>query len=136
QAEDGIRDRNVTGVQTCALPIYNPKNYNGIKIYDQNGGQLLPDESEDLSQYINAIERPLQIDGGNFNSLLNDKKITYMSHEVTEAYKSEVKDLVEDNPETDAKVVLTSLHGTSLPLTSTILSELDYDNFVIEKEQY
>ncbi|MGX0372307.1 phospho-sugar mutase [Staphylococcus cohnii] len=114
---------------------HNPKNYNGIKIYDQNGGQLLPDESEDLSQYINAIERPLQIDGGNFNSLLNDKKITYMSHEVTEAYKSEVKDLVGDIPEKDAKVVLTSLHGTSLPLASTILSELTYDNFVIEKEQ-
>src|SRR5699024_11220230 len=27
QAEDGIRDRNVTGVQTCALPIY--KSYPG-----------------------------------------------------------------------------------------------------------
>src|SRR5699024_11871877 len=25
QAEDGIRDRNVTGVQTCALPIYTDK---------------------------------------------------------------------------------------------------------------
>src|SRR6266513_4913081 len=25
QAEDGIRDRNVTGVQTCALPISNPR---------------------------------------------------------------------------------------------------------------
>src|SRR5699024_11361402 len=25
QAEDGIRDRNVTGVQTCALPIYYPQ---------------------------------------------------------------------------------------------------------------
>src|SRR5207249_5720965 len=24
QAEDGIRDRNVTGVQTCALPILSP----------------------------------------------------------------------------------------------------------------
>src|SRR5207249_7706912 len=24
QAEDGIRDRNVTGVQTCALPIWSP----------------------------------------------------------------------------------------------------------------
>src|SRR5699024_12222936 len=24
QAEDGIRDRNVTGVQTCALPIFQP----------------------------------------------------------------------------------------------------------------
>src|SRR5699024_12066391 len=27
QAEDGIRDRNVTGVQTCALPIYNTTNF-------------------------------------------------------------------------------------------------------------
>src|SRR5699024_11891335 len=26
QAEDGIRDRNVTGVQTCALPIYSKMN--------------------------------------------------------------------------------------------------------------
>src|SRR5207249_8815804 len=25
QAEDGIRDRNVTGVQTCALPIWEPE---------------------------------------------------------------------------------------------------------------
>src|SRR5699024_11846803 len=25
QAEDGIRDRNVTGVQTCALPIFTPE---------------------------------------------------------------------------------------------------------------
>lgn len=114
---------------------HNPKNYNGIKIYDQKGGQLLPDESEHLSQYINAIEHPLQIDRDDFNLLLEDNKITYMSNEVTEAYKNEVKDLVGDIPEKQAKVVLTSLHGTSLPLASDILSELNYDNFVIEKEQ-
>lgn len=114
---------------------HNPKNYNGIKIYDQNGGQLLPNESEHLSQYINAIEHPLQIDRDDFNLLLEDNKITYMSNEVTEAYKNEVKDLVGDIPEKQAKVVLTSLHGTSLPLASDILSELNYDNFVIEKEQ-
>src|SRR5699024_11958166 len=30
QAEDGIRDRNVTGVQTCALPIYG--HYTFIKL--------------------------------------------------------------------------------------------------------
>src|SRR5699024_12084086 len=33
QAEDGIRDRNVTGVQTCALPIY---------IYDQKINPKVP----------------------------------------------------------------------------------------------
>ena len=46
-----------------------------------------------------------------------------------------MKDLIGDIPEKQAKVVLTSLHGTSLPLASDILSELNYDNFVIEKEQ-
>src|SRR5437667_8754103 len=30
QAEDGIRDRDVTGVQTCALPIFN----GAIPLYD------------------------------------------------------------------------------------------------------
>src|SRR5207249_9520203 len=29
QAEDGIRDRNVTGVQTCALPISSPHPFEG-----------------------------------------------------------------------------------------------------------
>src|SRR5699024_8593603 len=31
QAEDGIRDRNVTGVQTCALPIYVPLLHPGLR---------------------------------------------------------------------------------------------------------
>src|SRR5256885_8210055 len=38
QAEDGIRDYKVTGVQTCALPIYMcyyPNNYPVLKIQDK-----------------------------------------------------------------------------------------------------
>src|SRR5699024_6654848 len=31
QAEDGIRYRNVTGVQTCALPISDPEKYKDVK---------------------------------------------------------------------------------------------------------
>src|SRR5207248_6680348 len=37
QAEDGIRDRTVTGVQTCALPIFgNPRPLSQVKL----GGKL------------------------------------------------------------------------------------------------
>src|SRR5207249_8235171 len=32
QAEDGIRDRNVTGVQTCALPISPPRRLGGAEL--------------------------------------------------------------------------------------------------------
>ena len=37
QAEDGIRDKLVTGVQTCALPIYTPIGYliPGLSLHDE-----------------------------------------------------------------------------------------------------
>src|SRR5437867_9734345 len=34
QAEDGIRDRTVTGVQTCALPILTLGGHDPIKVYN------------------------------------------------------------------------------------------------------
>src|SRR5207248_4649753 len=37
QAEDGIRDRTVTGVQTCALPIYGE---DGVAVEADGGGQV------------------------------------------------------------------------------------------------
>src|SRR5699024_11648757 len=38
QAEDGIRDRNVTGVQTCALPIFDKDQHNTMvhSMYNAN----------------------------------------------------------------------------------------------------
>src|SRR5437667_1309883 len=39
QAEDGIRDRDVTGVQTCALPIFHEGQ---LPLMDEQAGLLLP----------------------------------------------------------------------------------------------
>ncbi|WP_436853549.1 phospho-sugar mutase [Staphylococcus caeli] len=114
---------------------HNPKNYNGIKIYNQEGGQLLPEASDILSSYINSIDAPLAIEKGDFEKFVEQQKIQYISEEVTASYKNEVKALVDKIDEKDAKVVLTSLHGTSLPLLSEILTELNYHNFVIEEAQ-
>src|SRR5690348_18027401 len=37
QAEDGIRGGRVTGVQTCALPIYSYNNTPSLTVYDSLG---------------------------------------------------------------------------------------------------
>src|SRR5690606_23577296 len=42
QAEDGIRDFHVTGVQTCALPIYKDT---GLKVIIEDGVAKLPDRT-------------------------------------------------------------------------------------------
>src|SRR5207237_1568539 len=42
QAEDGIRDSSVTGVQTCALPIFNDLwAFSGLEIVDRDTGEVL-----------------------------------------------------------------------------------------------
>src|SRR5260370_5438716 len=50
QAEDGIRDSSVTGVQTCALPIYYVAGFHGPL-------DLQPEESHEVLQGIPASRR-------------------------------------------------------------------------------
>src|SRR5207237_2378038 len=40
QAEDGIRDSSVTGVQTCALPIFCQDNAGGLEVRRSDGTWL------------------------------------------------------------------------------------------------
>src|SRR5438876_4381259 len=44
QAEDGIRDGRVTGVQTCALPIYGRGDLQAVGL--QHPGQAVPQQEE------------------------------------------------------------------------------------------
>lgn len=114
---------------------HNPKQYNGIKVYNEKGGQLLPDTSEALSEYINNIKEPLTIEKGNFNALVDENAIVFINQDLIEEYKQEVKDLVGTIEGNETQVVLTSLHGTSLPILSEILDELDFNQYVIEDTQ-
>src|SRR5437762_4180755 len=56
QAEDGIRDTSVTGVQTCALPICcsNYTNVDGGGQLNQSGGALIISNLLDFGGFRNA----------------------------------------------------------------------------------
>src|SRR5437763_3297817 len=51
QAEDGIRDTSVTGVQTCALPISNTAGFH-FAFIEQGGTSLYPM----LAQRVTSVE--------------------------------------------------------------------------------
>src|SRR5690625_7565213 len=73
QAEDGIRDGHVTGVQTCALPIYAFCNYSKlvtrVKVSDQTKPAIshkLPDISMNCYTYQTLYKE--EVDKGNTRS--------------------------------------------------------------------
>lgn len=114
---------------------HNPKNYNGIKVYGPDGGQLLTEPSLELSRYIDTVENPLNIQTDDLETLQERGLILPFKEETTKAYKEAVKKLVGSFETSQTKTVLTSLHGTSLPLLSDILEDLSYTNYVIEEAQ-
>ncbi|MGK4467960.1 phospho-sugar mutase [Mammaliicoccus sciuri] len=114
---------------------HNPKNYNGIKVYGPDGGQLLTEPSLELSRYIDTVEDPLNIQTDDLEPLQERGLILPFKEETTKAYKDAVKELVGSFETAQTKTVLTSLHGTSLPLLSDVLEELLYTNYVVEEAQ-
>ncbi|RIO18057.1 phospho-sugar mutase [Mammaliicoccus sciuri] len=114
---------------------HNPKNYNGIKVYGPDGGQLLTEPSLELSRYIDTVEDPLNIQTDDLETLQERGLIMPFKEETTKAYKDAVKELVGLFEKAQTKTVLTSLHGTCLPLLSDVLEELSYTNYVVEETQ-
>src|SRR5699024_11350289 len=57
QAEDGIRDRNVTGVQTCALPIFHQVGNHNVGIHQVGNHKV--DNHELLSTKELSTNKPI-----------------------------------------------------------------------------
>src|SRR2546430_6603171 len=71
QAEDGIRDLTVTGVQTCALPIYITKKTTGLQKLNSDAGQRV------VNNYGDRVERS----GGEVKVKIGDEDVEIRSEE-------------------------------------------------------
>lgn len=114
---------------------HNPPEYNGIKIYGPDGGQLALEASQRVSAFIDDIDDIFALKHSNKDELLQRKMIEYLDDKIIDAYKSEVVSLVENIPASDLKVVFTSLHGTSVPIVPELLDALNFTQYEVVKEQ-
>ena len=109
---------------------HNPKEYNGYKVYGEDGGQIPPEVADIIVGYIEKID------------IFEDIKITenpdYISigEDVDKAYISAVKEqsLGIKIPE-DFKVVYTPLHGSGNKLVRRVLDEIGVKNVFVVPEQ-
>lgn len=112
---------------------HNPPEYNGYKVYWQDGGQLVPPQDGEI---IEVIER-LKYNEINFEA--NESLIEYISTEVDEAFAESTVANASFNTSASAKtglkIVYTSLHGTSIKMVPNVLAKAGYTNVNIVAEQ-
>ena len=119
----------VAGVMITAS--HNPKEYNGYKIYDENGCQLVPDKVERLVPYINKIT--------DYSFIRYVPKIDLIKTiDNTDSFIDAVrcqKRLDDKNIKANLSIVYTPLHGTGLFPVTSMLSQEGFINVHVVREQ-
>ena len=112
---------------------HNPPEYNGYKVYWEDGGQIVPPEDQNIINEINKLGyREIK-----FKS--NSNLIEYIDKEVDDVFiKNSIQNgKLSDNKEIKNKlnIVFTSLHGTSITLIPEVLKKAGFNNVYIVEEQ-
>ncbi|WP_430615462.1 phospho-sugar mutase [Flavobacterium sp. JP2137] len=112
---------------------HNPPEYNGYKVYWEDGGQLVPPQDGEIIAEIEGLTYD-EIRFAPEHSLLS-----YIDREVDQAFiASSIANAsfqTAEQSKLDLKVVFTSLHGTSITIVPTVLLQAGYTNLHIVKEQ-
>ncbi|MCC4368584.1 phosphoglucomutase [Limosilactobacillus reuteri] len=127
--------RTYAGIMITAS--HNPKEYNGYKIYGEDGGQMPPKESDMMTGYIRKIDDIFDIALADEQEMLDNGLETIMGEDVDAAYLANAKG-VTVNPELakeygkDMKFVFTPLCGTGRMLGERALRQAGFTNYEME----
>ena len=116
---------------------HNPKEYNGYKIYGEDGGQMPPKESDMITGYIRQIKDIFNIQLADEQEMLNNGLEVIMGEDVDHAYLEHAKEVTINKSLAqkygkDMKFVFSPLCGTGRMLGERALRQAGFTNFTIE----
>ena len=124
--------KTIAGVMITAS--HNPKEYNGYKVYGEDGAQMSPEDTAKVVGYIESIDDYLSVDGDTNSSL-----ILPVPKKLDEDYIEELsrltlsKEAVEKCGK-DLKLVYTPVHGSGYKPVMSILKKLGINATVVEEQ--
>ncbi|NLL04586.1 MAG: phospho-sugar mutase [Clostridiaceae bacterium] len=119
---------------------HNPKEYNGYKVYGEDGGQLPLEESNQVIGFMNKIEDITTVKFMDKDEAIEKGLINIIGKEIDDAYISMLKSLCV-NPDIaksvgeNYKIIYTPLHGSGNKPVRRILDEIGFKNVLVVKEQ-
>lgn len=119
---------------------HNPKEYNGYKVYGNDGGQITDEAAKEILSYIDAADIFEDVKVMALEKAEKEGKLEYITEEVDKAYYHQVetlcirKDLIKEKA-SELKIIYTPIHGSGNIPVRTMLNKLGFTNVAVVKEQ-
>jgi phosphoglucomutase len=119
---------------------HNPPEYNGFKVYGQDGAQLNLEAANQVIHYVNNIEDELSVRIMKKSTALENGLLVYLGEEMDQLYVDYVASLslqpgIIKKMAEQYKVVFTPLHGTALVPVQQVLSKAGFKQVHMIEEQ-
>lgn len=134
-----VRELNCQGgiVLTAS---HNPKEYNGYKVYGDDGCQVTDASANEIITFVNNIDSFAQVTVMDIKKAVERRLVNYIGEEIYTSYIERVKELtirkeLVKKHGKELKIIYTPIHGTGNIPVRRVLDELSYKNVEVVKEQ-
>lgn len=127
----------------CAAGImvtasHNPPEYNGYKVYNEEGCQITSEAASDIVEEIKKVDIFKGVNVVTFEKGISDRLISYISDSVYDKFIEHVlsqSHLFGEKIDKNVSIVYSPLNGTGLKPVVRALTESGYDNIFVVPEQ-
>lgn len=122
-----VRELNAIG-GIVVTASHNPPAYNGYKIYDEDGCQLVPKYADQVIELVESVEDVFKIEYIEYDELLKSGMSVVIGKEMDDKFLAAVDTVqLKKDLEKKIKIVFTPLHGTSATIGYEALKRNGYD---------
>ena len=128
----------IAGINVTAS--HNPKEYNGYKVYWEDGAQLPPKHADEVARKMRELDVFTSVKTMDYNEAVSQGKITLLGEETDERFLSNVMEQVNDKAVVEQMadtftMVYTPFHGTGYQLIPEALKRLGMKHVICVPEQ-
>lgn len=140
QLSFSVRELNATG-GIVITASHNPPEYNGYKVYNSEGGQLVPDEAEQVISNIQEVDSFAAVKKLSQEQAEAEGLLVWLGEKEDQAFIDTVanisvnRDLIASKLGEDIKIVYTPLHGTGNTPVRQVLEAVGFKHVYIVPEQ-
>lgn len=115
---------------------HNPPEYNGYKVYGEDGAQLSPSKAKDVINKVNEVENELALKVSSEEELKASGLISMIGENIDRVYLENLKRIrLNEKIDSDIRIVFSPLHGSGNKPVQAGLKAFGFDHVFIVKEQ-